>query len=152
MLTFLSPLPAIRRKDQSCGVSQPSGLVANCNATTDAGSQIMVFTLPPARHVHAGCFFDWQRATPLIRTLTPMLFRRRRRDSSLHSYQAHVARAFGGLDPELDEAALADLLQRLYACPTRLQTFSIDASGVRRGSLSRSNKPYRPPPSSHTDS
>lgn len=57
----------------------------------------------------------------------------------------------GGLDPELDEAALADLLQRLYACPTRLQTFSLEASGLTRDSPSRSNKPYRPPPNSHTD-
>ncbi|AIA74687.1 hypothetical protein ACN06F_01170 [Vreelandella sp. 21] len=57
----------------------------------------------------------------------------------------------GGLDPELDEAALADLLQRLYACPTRLQTFSLEASGLTRDSPSRNNKPYRPPPNSHTD-
>ncbi|RUR30900.1 hypothetical protein ELY33_08820 [Vreelandella andesensis] len=46
----------------------------------------------------------------------------------------------GGLDPELDEAALADLLQRLYACPTRLQTFSLEAPGLTRYSPSRSDK------------
>lgn len=57
----------------------------------------------------------------------------------------------GGLDPELDETALTDLLQRLYACSTRLQTFSLEASGLTRDSPSISSKPYRPPPSSHTD-
>lgn len=30
----------------------------------------------------------------------------------------------GGFDPELDESSLEDLLQRLYACPTRLKTIS----------------------------
>ncbi|MCC5902265.1 MAG: hypothetical protein JJT87_10085 [Halomonas sp.] len=30
----------------------------------------------------------------------------------------------GGFDPELDESSLGDLLQRLYACPTRLKTIS----------------------------
>jgi len=31
----------------------------------------------------------------------------------------------GGFDPELDEPAVKDILQRLYACPTRLKTITI---------------------------
>ncbi|SDN34402.1 hypothetical protein [Vreelandella arcis] len=30
----------------------------------------------------------------------------------------------GGFDPELDQAALHDFLQRLHACPTRIHTFN----------------------------
>ncbi|WP_249978919.1 hypothetical protein [Vreelandella olivaria] len=30
----------------------------------------------------------------------------------------------GGFDPELDESALVDFLQRIYACPTRIRTIS----------------------------
>ncbi|MFI2817843.1 glycosyltransferase family protein [Vreelandella piezotolerans] len=40
----------------------------------------------------------------------------------------------GGFDPELDEPALLDFLQRLYACPTRLKTLSGESLGLARGS------------------
>lgn len=40
----------------------------------------------------------------------------------------------GGFDPELEATALTDLLQRLYACPTRLKPLSGQALGLPRGS------------------
>ncbi|UYO75790.1 glycosyltransferase family 2 protein [Halomonas qinghailakensis] len=57
----------------------------------------------------------------------------------------------GGLDPELEEPALADLLQRLYACPTRLQTFSLEASRLDHDPSLMAANPYRLPPTSPTD-
>ncbi|WP_404376591.1 hypothetical protein [Vreelandella aquamarina] len=57
----------------------------------------------------------------------------------------------GGFDPELEEPALLDFLQRLYACPTRLKTLSGEALGLPRGSphkRSANAKSSRLPPSS----
>ncbi|MFC7368403.1 hypothetical protein [Vreelandella zhaodongensis] len=51
----------------------------------------------------------------------------------------------GGLDPELDEvAALSDLLQRLYACPTRLQTFNLEALRLSHDSPTNNTSPEPP--------
>lgn len=55
----------------------------------------------------------------------------------------------GGFDPELDESAVKDLLQRLYACPTRLKTITIKTLRLACYSLAAANS-ERPP--SHSPS
>lgn len=47
----------------------------------------------------------------------------------------------GGFDPDLDEPALLDFLQRLYACPTRLKTLSGESLGLARGSPNDAGPP-----------
>lgn len=42
----------------------------------------------------------------------------------------------GGFDPELDEPALVDFLQRLYACPTRIKNISSATRRITRDSPS----------------
>lgn len=48
----------------------------------------------------------------------------------------------GGFDPELDEPALMDLLQRLYACPTRLKTISSKTLRLRHGLFTKDDSIY----------
>jgi hypothetical protein len=50
----------------------------------------------------------------------------------------------GGLDPELDTPALTDLLQRLYACPTRLQTFNLKTARLSHDSPTNNTSPEPP--------
>ncbi|WP_434983953.1 hypothetical protein [Vreelandella zhaodongensis] len=55
----------------------------------------------------------------------------------------------GGLDPELDTPALTDLLQRLYAFPTRLQTFNLETARLSHDSPINNTSP-KPPRTSPT--
>ncbi|MBR2513076.1 MAG: glycosyltransferase family 2 protein [Halomonas sp.] len=48
----------------------------------------------------------------------------------------------GGFDPELDEQALIDLLQRLYACPTRLKTISSKTLCSQHGLFAKGDAIY----------
>ncbi|MGM0543812.1 MAG: hypothetical protein ACQERP_08060 [Pseudomonadota bacterium] len=41
----------------------------------------------------------------------------------------------GGFDPELDRSALHDFLQRLHACPTRIDTLSADGKPFSTGHI-----------------